>query len=97
MKPLFGSLEATDYFARLSADRFSAEAAHFFATLNAIHPFREGNGRAQNAFLGLLAARAGQALSLARLNPTVFRAAMVESFSGSEKPLADQIRRMIGH
>jgi cell filamentation protein len=95
MKRLFGGLKQTEYFAGLSADTFALRAAHFLAELNAIHPFREGNGRSQNAFLGLLAARAGHGLDFSRLNETAFRAAMIESFSGSEEPLAGQIRNLI--
>jgi cell filamentation protein, protein adenylyltransferase len=79
----------------LTVDDFSSRAAHFLATLKAIHPFREGNGRSQNAFLGLLAARAGHGLDLSRLNETTFHAAMIESFGGSEDPPAGEIRRLI--
>lgn len=96
MKQLFGALRRADYFARLDADDFASQAAHFLATLNAIHAFREGNGRSQNAFLGLLAVRAGHGLAMSRLRVTAFRAAMVQSFSGSERPLADEIRSLMG-
>jgi cell filamentation protein len=95
MKQLFGDLKQAEYFVKLNADDFASQAAHFLATLNAIHPFREGNGRSQNAFLGLLAARAGHGLALSRLNETAFRAAMIESFGGNEEPLAAQIRGLI--
>jgi len=95
MKQLFDGMKQTQYLMGLNADAFASRAAHFLATLNAIHPFREGNGRSQNAFLGLLAARAGHGLELSRLNETAFREAMIESFSGSEGPLAGEIRDTI--
>jgi cell filamentation protein len=38
---------------------FCERAAHFFAEMNAIHPFREGNGRAQREFFRELAVEAG--------------------------------------
>ena len=95
MKQLFDGLKRTEYFIGLSARAFASRAAHFLATLNAIHPFREGNGRAQNAFLGLSAARAGHGLDLARLNEVSFHDAMIESFSGSEEPLAREIFALI--
>jgi cell filamentation protein len=79
----------------MSADTFSVQAARFLASLNAIHPFREGNGRTQNVFIALLAAHAGHALDLSRLDPAAFRKAMIESFVGSEKPLAGQLRSLI--
>ncbi len=95
MKGLFAGLREADFFAELEPGEFASRAANFLSTLNAIHPFREGNGRAQNAFLGLLAARAGHALELVRLNEATYLAAMIESFSGSEEPLAAQIRDLI--
>ena len=95
MKGLFTSLKQAEYFAGSRAADFALHGARFLATLNAIHPFREGNGRTQNAFLGLLAARAGHGVEFSRLNETAFRLAMIESFSGSETPLARQIRQLI--
>ena len=95
MQRLFGGLKLADYFFRLSVHDFSLKAAEFLGTLNHVHPFREGNGRSQNAFLGLLATHAGHGLDFSRLNETAFLAAMIESFSGSETPLADQIRDLI--
>jgi cell filamentation protein len=38
---------------------FVTRLAHYFAELNAVHPFREGNGRTQRAFLGQTASDAG--------------------------------------
>lgn len=96
MKQLFGGLRQVDYLVESNARDFASRAAHFLATLNAIHPFREGNGRAQNAFLGLFAARAGHGLDFARLKERAFRAAMIESFGGNEEPLAGEIRDLIG-
>jgi cell filamentation protein len=66
-------------------------AAHFLAELNAIHPFREGNGRSQLSFLILLAERAGHPFDLAKMDPDRIMRAVVASFDGAEKPLADPI------
>jgi cell filamentation protein len=57
------------------------------AELNAIHPFREGNGRAQLAFMHLLSVRASHPLDFARLDPTTFLQAMIASFGGDTEPL----------
>jgi len=48
------------------------DAAAFLAWLNAIRPFREGNGRTQLTFIALLAAQAGHPLDLSRLEPARF-------------------------
>lgn len=59
---------ANDLFARLAAENllvglnhsaFVARAAHYLAEINALHPFREGNGRTKRAFLHQLAENAG--------------------------------------
>lgn len=95
MARLFSALRRAQFLRRQSADEFAVLAAHFLAELNAIHPFREGNGRSQLSFVALLAARAGYPLRLARLRSGNFLAAMIESFGGSEEPLARQIRGLI--
>jgi cell filamentation protein len=69
--------------------------ASFLSDLNAIHPFRDGTGRSQMAFMTLLAARAGHPLHLARLVPAHFMAAMIRSFQGDDEPLVEQIARLL--
>ena len=95
LKKAFDGLAKENYFKGLSADAFAAKAAHFLAELNAIHPFREGNGRVQLSFLLLLAENAGHMLDLDRLDPGSFMAAMIASFDGEEGPLANLIREFI--
>ena len=95
MEHLFAWAESRNYLAGLTARRFAADAAHFLTTLNAIHPFREGNGRTQLSFLAFLATRASHPLALKNLAPKAFLAAMIESFQGDEKPLARHIADLI--
>ena len=96
MEHLFAWLAARNFLAEFSAEDFAADAAHFLATLNAIHPFREGNGRTQLSFMSLLADRARHPFALDRLEPEAFLAAMIRSFAGDEEPLARQLRALIG-
>jgi cell filamentation protein len=49
--------------AELAAPAFAARAAFYLGEINAIHPFREGNGRAQREFIRQLALHAGHPLS----------------------------------
>ena len=86
---LFGILAEEHNFAGLPPDVFAARLAHFLAELNAIHAFREGNGRAQLAFAQLLGNRAGHALHLEALDPEAFLEAMILSFRGKEDNLRD--------
>jgi cell filamentation protein len=92
---LFAKLQADGFFEDLESDDFSAHAAHFLSELNAIHAFREGNGRTQLSFFAMLADNAGHPLDLEKLDPDVMLSAMIESFEGDEKKLAGVIRGLI--
>jgi cell filamentation protein len=92
---LFDGLRARDFLRGRDADGFAAGAAYFLAELNAIHLFREGNGRAQTAFLAMLAAEAGHPLDLTRLDPAAWMQAMVRSFYVDAEDLTHQIRGLI--
>jgi fido (protein-threonine AMPylation protein) len=47
---VFGRLAAAERLRGLARDPFITGLAGFLADVNALHPFREGNGRAQRAF-----------------------------------------------
>ena len=95
MRRLFADLGKRSLLRELSQKEFAIQAAHFLAELNAIHAFREGNGRSQLAFVIMLAVRAGHPFDLARLRPAKFLKAMVASFFGNEKLLATELGRLI--
>lgn len=60
-------LKSEDQLRGLSVDAFSIRAGHYLGELNAIHPFREGNGRTQQEFVRELALQAGHRLEWARV------------------------------
>lgn len=95
LRKLFGWLRKERYLRGLSDDQFAPRLAHFLAELNAIHAFREGNGRAQLAFAVVVAAQADHRLHLDRLDPATFLAAMIASFAGDEDALAAEIRGLL--
>lgn len=82
MKQLFRRLADHPFILGAEASTFIAAAAEFLAELNAIHPFREGNGRVQLVFIHLLGVRAGHPLHLESIRRETFMPAMVESFHG---------------
>jgi cell filamentation protein len=92
---LFSDLKDTGFLRNLSADEFASKAAHFLSELNAIHAFREGNGRAQLTFLALLADGAGHPLNMEKLDPEVMLNAMIASFGGDESQLRVAIASLI--
>ena len=95
MRRLFLWLAKEQKFRNTSADDFAAKGAHFTAELNAIHPFREGNGRTQLTFLSMLASDVGHPLDLDRLDTDAVLDALIRSFSGREEPLRAMIQELI--
>jgi cell filamentation protein len=82
MRRLFQNLTGPGFKPGSEASTFIPNLAEFLTELNAIHPFREGNGRAQLAFVCLLGSRTGHPFHLDRLNPESFMSAMIKSFQG---------------
>ncbi len=95
MKRVFADLKSAQFPRGLTAEAFAISAAHALSEVNAIHPFREGNGRAQLAFMALLGARAGRPLDFALLERERYLSAIKESFQGDERSLAAEFRRLV--
>ena len=95
LRTLFADLRKGNFLRELSQEDFAVQAAHFLAELNAIHAFRDGNGRAQVAFVVMLADRAGHPVNLEKLRPTKFLKAMVASFLGDKKLLASELSKLL--
>jgi len=87
MNGLFSNLAKDDFLVGLDTAAFVSKAAHYLAELNAIHPFREGNGRTQLSFLTLLAEQAEHPLNLEKLDPKEMLDATIMSFGGDEGAL----------
>jgi len=95
MDLLFRSIRGGEAFAEKSRSEFPRETARFLGELNAIHPFREGNGRAQLAFLGLIGATADRPFAFERLDRNAFLQAMIESFFGRFEGLTAELEKLL--
>jgi cell filamentation protein len=94
MDSLFETLR-TECLTSENATAFVAAAAAFLAELNAIHPFREGNGRAQLSFMHLVGLGAGFPFDFSNVQPDEFLAAMVASYHGDVMPLVDELAGLL--
>jgi len=65
---IFGKLKTATWPKAPDRGAFIAGLAETYADINALHPFREGNGRAQRAFLQQFAADMGRPLTWAGLD-----------------------------
>jgi len=95
MDVLFGSIRGGEAFAEKSRSEFLRKASRFLGELNAIHPFREGNGRAQLAFLGLIGATAGHPFAFERIDGNTLLQAMIESFLGRFGGLTTELGKLL--
>lgn len=59
LQKLLVQLAGEQFLQRKDSKTFCERAAHYFGEINALHPFREGNGRAQREFIRELAVEAG--------------------------------------
>jgi len=73
----------------LDADTLSKRLAHYLSEINALHPFREGNGRVQRIFISQLSQSAGYQLDYSDLEQEQIYRAMELAFNGDESPLAN--------
>ncbi len=77
----------------LDAGSFATRAGYYLGEINAIHPFRDGNGRTQREFVRELAIQAGFVIDWCRVTREHMTAASLESFkTGDSSEMAALIR-----
>jgi len=95
MDALFLKLQDADAFAGLSDEAFLDNLTPFLGELNAIHPFREGNGRTQLTFLGLIGENSGHPFYFEKLDPETYLPAIIASYFGKLQPLRNELRKLL--
>lgn len=95
MDRLFSRLKQPVFLDGSDSEDFVSAIADFLGDLNAIHPFREGNGRAQLYFVRMLGLRAGHRFRAEAVERDPFLSAMIQSYYGSMDALIDELERMI--
>ncbi|MDD9309822.1 Fic family protein [Cytobacillus firmus] len=93
-KQQFQLLKNEKHLKGLNVDDFSSRASYYMGEINMIHPFREGNGRAQREFIRTLAVKNGYELDWNRVDPERLLKASIRSVI-DPKDLADVIRDSI--
>jgi cell filamentation protein len=92
---VFGELTRERQLRGLGREDFVARLAHHLANVNALHPFRDGNGRAQRAFFSELAREAGYRLDWQHADHQRNRDASVAAMRGDEQPLRDMLTDIV--
>lgn len=96
---LFKALEKENYFKGLDREASIKSLASFLNGLNILHPFREGNGRAQRLFIEELAKNAGYSLNLSSVSQYTMIQASIQgvknkNIKGFEMILDEHLRRL---
>jgi len=95
MNKQFAALHAGPCLQTEDAATFIVALAQFLGELNAIHPFREGNGRAQLAFVSLISAKCGFPFDFSRIKRETFLPAMIASYEQELGPLITQLKGLL--
>jgi cell filamentation protein len=89
---IFCQLRDENFLQSLERDAFIDRLAYYLGEVNAIHPFREGNGRTQRAFFEQLAYDAGFTLAWQHLDAARNIATSAAIMRGDAAPM----RKMLG-
>lgn len=85
LSALLSSLKKENYLRGLDFDTFIERSAYYFAELNYIHPFREGNGRAIREFMRQLYDYNGYEVNWSAVSSEELLRAMEESVYATDR------------
>lgn len=92
---LFGQLATEDHFVGLPREKFVARLAHYYCELNVIHPFRDGNGRAQRLLFEVISINAGYLLRWEPIGRTEWLKANIAAYNCQLEPLMTLLDRTL--
>lgn len=90
---MFRKLEKENFLIN-TTENIADRLAFYLSELNAIHPFREGNGRTQRMFIEILADRAGYEVDFSDVTADEMIEASYESFHRNYDKLNSLMRRI---
>ncbi len=92
---IFQALKEEQYLADCRDDELPARAAYYLSEINAVHPFRDGNGRTQREFMRELLLKRGVRVNFAKVPPQRMVEASIASFGGDYSMMEDLFRQCI--
>jgi cell filamentation protein len=94
MRSLFAQLEREQWLAGLDLDSFIERAAYYICEINAVHPFREGNGRVIRFYIDVLSAKArGDIFDWTQATPDEYLQACIAGFRQDYAPMVSGLKR----
>ena len=92
-KELFAKLEKENFLSDIN-DSIADRLSYYLSELNAIHAFREGNGRTQRMFIEILADRAGYEVDFSEVSADEMITASYKSFHQDYEDMNKLMRRI---
>ncbi len=90
---IFSELKKDNHLKGLEDEHFKEKLIYYMGELNALHPFREGNGRALREFFRVLCLEAGWSLEYDSFSEKDRLDADIALFYGNDKPMRDLLNR----
>jgi cell filamentation protein len=79
----------------LDKQKFVERMAYYMGEINALHPFREGNGRTAREFFRQLSLNAKHTLDFSKTEKEELLTADIEAFSGAYEKLIQILEKII--
>jgi cell filamentation protein len=92
---LFRQLKQENFLNQLPENQFIQRLAHYYSELNVIHPFRDGNGRAQRILFEAIAINAGYEIHWQAIQTDEWLPANIAAFYCKLEPLTALLQRSI--
>lgn len=96
-KQIFGQLKKEAYLQGMDEELFVRRLAYYFSEVNALHPFREGNGRSQREFVRCLALYNGYIINFANATKDEMLEASKASFLCNYNLMEQLFRKCLKH
>lgn len=93
----FSELEGIYNLLDADHDSFIRTITELLSELNSIHPFRDGNGRTQLIFVGMLCLAHGYHFDIDNIDKELFMSAIIQSFHGDTIELHRILTSLILH
>lgn len=92
---LFADLRSENWLKGLTEGSFLERFCHYYSEINILHPFREGNGRTQRAFMSLLAMYCGYQIDWSQMRQDNNVQASIAAYKGDETQLVEVIEPLL--
>jgi len=92
---VFADLKKDNFLQGMEKEKLVERLSHHFSEINALHPFREGNGRATRVFVTELVKQTGHSIDFDKVDPDAWIKASRASFIGQMEPIQDIFRDSI--